>query len=413
MTKKKHEKLDKAEKSEKEKTTKQGEGFFSEKNYALIFTALGALIIGVVIGILLNPTVVTPVPNPTDENKVGAVDGEITLREMTTENVSLKAKNFLDNSDQLFYANNLIDNGMEIEVTNVEKYRGLFYKIDFDIMKDEETQASLSVFTSLDGSSIFFSEPQNIEEPIEFNEPEPTPVEAQDLPKADKPEVKMFVMAYCPYGNEAEDGLSPVYRLLGEKIDFEPHFVYYGNYCGWGVKCTCDEGADETGMCIENPNYSEDSGARADYCFDPELDQPNYCSMHGVQELNEGIRETCAWKYDDHTKWWDYVDLVNVKCSPENIDTCWEEYAVQAGLDVGSIKSCFETEAESILATEVALSEAMGVQGSPSIFINDTSYSGGRAAENYKQGICSAFTEAPEECGQELGAAAEAATGSC
>ena len=31
--------------------------------------------------------------------------------------------------------------------------------------------------------------------------------------KSDKPEIKFFVMSFCPYGNQAEAGLEPVYQL--------------------------------------------------------------------------------------------------------------------------------------------------------------------------------------------------------
>ena len=39
------------------------------------------------------------------------------------------------------------------------------------------------------------------------------------VPKSDKPLVELFVMAYCPYGTQAEKGLIPVIELLGDKID--------------------------------------------------------------------------------------------------------------------------------------------------------------------------------------------------
>jgi len=404
LTKKKHAKHDKTEKTEIEETTEAGEGFFSQKNYALIFTALGALIIGVVIGILINPTITNPIApgptlNPINENEISETV------ELNEQEVFDKVKVFLDES---FFE----PQGGEARVSDLKKVNDYLYSVKIEFLIDGESQGEFLSYITPDNIQLINGTAFNMDEPLPTPEPPPT-AEAQDIPKADKPNVKMFVMSYCPYGNQAEDGLGPVYRLLGNSIDFEPHFVYYSNYCGWGIKCQCDEGTNEDGKCNENPNYSENSAARETSCFDFEEEQPKYCSMHGVQELNEGIRETCAWKYDDHTKWWDYVDLVNANCNPENIDTCWEAYAEQSGLDVDAIKTCFDTEAETILAEEVALAEQFGVQGSPSVIINDTDYAGGRAAENYKQSICASFTEAPEECDQELGATGAVATGSC
>ena len=54
--------------------------------------------------------------------------------------------------------------------------------------------------------------------------------------KSDKAKIDFYVMSYCPYGNQAEDGMSPVAALLNDKINFEPHYVIYGNYGGGGPK---------------------------------------------------------------------------------------------------------------------------------------------------------------------------------
>ena len=49
----------------------------------------------------------------------------------------------------------------------------------------------------------------------------------QDLVKADKPKVELFVMSHCPYGTQAEKGMIPVVELLKDKISFEVKFVDY------------------------------------------------------------------------------------------------------------------------------------------------------------------------------------------
>ena len=53
-----------------------------------------------------------------------------------------------------------------------------------------------------------------------------------------KPQVDFFVMSYCPYGNQAEELIKPVYDQLKGKADFKPRYVIYQNYQG-GSKEFC------------------------------------------------------------------------------------------------------------------------------------------------------------------------------
>jgi glutaredoxin len=204
-----------------------------------------------------------------------------------------------------------------------------------------------------------------------------------DAPDAEKPNVKFFVMSFCPFGNQAEDGLAPVFKLLGdEKVEWEPHYVIYSNYRGGGPQ----------------------------YCLDKEN---KYCSMHGIQELNEDVRELCIWKYYDHTVWWDFVLKINGQCNSGNADTCWEPIAKEFGIDVDKINTCVKEQAEDLLAAEAKLNKQYGIQGSPTVLINDKQYSGGRNAENFKEGICSGFVSQPDECSKTLGATSSEASGGC
>ena len=202
-----------------------------------------------------------------------------------------------------------------------------------------------------------------------------------DAPDREKANVKFFVMSFCPFGNQAEFGLEPVYRLLKDKVEWEPHYVIYSNYGGY-------------------PNY----------CLDEE---EKYCSMHGIQELNQDIRELCVWKYYDHDTWWDFVMKVNEKCNSRNADECWEPIAEEIGIDVDKIKDCQENEAVDLLEEELKLNQKYGVRGSPTVFINDVEYRGSRTPEAYKQAICSGFAEPPEECSETLGTSGGSATGQC
>ena len=222
----------------------------------------------------------------------------------------------------------------------------------------------------------------------EIKEVETEPSQATDAttscgntPKQAKPKVAVYYMSYCPYGVQAIQGIAPAIKLLGDSVDFEPHFVIYANYRGGGP----------------------------DYC----LDDGKLCSMHGIAELNEDIRQLCTWKYEK-SKFWDYTLCTMDDCSVGNIETCWKTCAEKNNVDVKKIEKCQAEEGVALMTEESRLNKELGVSGSPTIFVNGERYSGSRASENFKQGICCGFNEEPSECEQTLGTAAQAAAaGGC
>jgi len=281
-----------------------------------------------------------------------------------------------------FINNNLMQGGMEAELKNIEEVGGV-YQVDLDVGGQEFIS-----YVSKDGE-IFFPQGYVLAELKEELSGAAAPngeVEtAAAAVKSDEPNVKMFVMTFCPYGQQAEDGLGPALEVLGDSVDFEPHFVIYGDY------------ATRMGAKWE------------DFCWDEE---EQYCSMHGIGELNEGVRQLCVFN-DNPDKWWDYVNAINAGCSYGDVDVCWESVAEDVGLDVAEIEGCFDEKGELFLKKELLLNKQFGVQGSPMVFINDAAFNGGRAPESYKAGICDAFNEAPLECGEELSTTGAAAEGSC
>jgi len=206
-----------------------------------------------------------------------------------------------------------------------------------------------------------------------------------EIEKTDTPSVYLFTMSYCPYGNIADEFTAPVYNLLKDRVNFEPHYVIYSGYAS-------QMGADWSGYCT-----AEDE---------------NYCSMHGIQELNQDVRELCIWKYDKD-KYWDFVLDVNTACDYTNVDSCWTDVAKKYGIDTDQINKCQTEEKDSLLAKEVELNTQYNVAGSPHIVVNDAEYSGNRDAESFKQFVCSAFNNSPESCATVLDSAASTASGSC
>lgn len=230
-------------------------------------------------------------------------------------------------------------------------------------------------YITKDGKIVF---PQGIEATSQEEENKQA---TKDIPKEEKSTAMLFVMSFCPYGNQAEDAMAPVYNLLKDKADIQLHYVIYSNYNGGG----------------------------SNYCLDKEN---KYCSMHGIQELNQGVRELCVQKYQPD-KLWNFVLGINTACTANNADTCWETVAKTAGINTTQIKTCQKDEATTLLANEVALNEKYGVQGSPMLLINEKEFTGNRSAEGYKAGVCAGFETEPTECSQSLSSETNAANGSC
>ena len=246
------------------------------------------------------------------------------------------------------------------------------YKVKIDIQGQE-----YSSYITKDGKILF---PQGAEITPATTATDNTNSTA-NIPKTDKSTTMLFVMSFCPYGNQAEDAISPVINLLKGKANVQLHYVIYSNYQGGGPT----------------------------YCLDKES---KYCSMHGIQEVHQDVRELCVQKYQPD-KLWNFVTQINATCGAGNADTCWEAVAKTAGIDTAKIKTCQTNEATTLLASELALNTKYGVQGSPTLLVNETEFSGDRSSEGYKTGICAGFTTPPAECSQSLSTTAGTANGTC
>lgn len=201
-----------------------------------------------------------------------------------------------------------------------------------------------------------------------------------------KPQIDFFVMSFCPYGNQAEELLKPVYDQLKGKVDFNPHYIYYSNYQGGG----------------------------AQYCLDADS---KFCSMHGVQEARQDIREDCVKEMKGMDGWFDFALAINKQCTAQNADTCWTGVAQGLGIDVDAIKSCEKEKVMTYANKDFILSDKMGASGSPTIVIDGVKYGGSRSAQGFLAGLCAAFDKKPAECdnvvAEPQAASAPAAQGGC
>ncbi|MFH1211372.1 MAG: hypothetical protein V1659_00405 [Candidatus Woesearchaeota archaeon] len=177
-----------------------------------------------------------------------------------------------------------------------------------------------------------------------------------------KPQIDFFVMSYCPYGNQAEEAIEKVYKKFGSLAEFRPRYVIYSNYNGGG------------------PNY----------CIDP---ASMYCSMHGVQELNQDIREQCVKQSYGLDSWFEFALKMNTACTYKNADTCWQAVADGLDIDKDKVQRCYDENSLAIAGEELRLTNLFGASGSPAIFIEGQQYTGDRTSLAIAQALCDAYEE--------------------
>jgi len=252
--------------------------------------------------------------------------------------------------------------------------------------------------------------------------------------KTDKSELKFFVMSFCPYGNQMEDVLRPVFDLLGSKANITPHYIF-DKIDNLDTYCAGRSGdVNQCSAYVQNKYFTDITECKkiisenTAKCKDEKayIKAPSgaiYASLHGRQEATQDIREMCVWNMvgDNKKQWWDFVGAINKGCTAQNADSCWEDKAKQVGLDTVAITDCFNKEGINLIEQELALTTKYNVSGSPTVLINEqafppeTAYSQDgkgtlkigkkvttqdryRMPNVLKEGICVGFKSAPKEC---------------
>jgi len=192
---------------------------------------------------------------------------------------------------------------------------------------------------------------------------------AKPAPKSDKPNVDLYVMGFCPYGNKAEDTLKSVYILLKDKVNFNFHYIVT-------------------------------------------VDGSTITSLHGQKEVDQDEREACVLKNYGKGRWLDFATYVNDKCGSDG--SCWQTGAQSLAIDTAKISACVASEGAALMKENADASNAAGATGSPTLVINGQTsqavYQYGNA-EAYKKAICDAFATAPAECAKTLSSDASTAPG--
>lgn len=252
---------------------------------------------------------------------------------------------------------NLLQGQSTVAVSNVTQSNGIYkFVVDVDGRQFDS-------YLTTDGKILFPSA-------YDITAADSTPVKANTTttttttttPKTDKPTVELFVMSFCPYGVQAEQIMKPVFDLLGSKADFNVRFI-----------------ASVGGTTIDSVQ-----------------------SLHGANEAKEDLRQLCIAKYYDKVTYWKYVSYIAngypTNISTSTIDTKWKEAAAVANIDTTKIETCVANESLALMNADVAITNAYGVSGSPTLIINGVQYSGSRSSTAFQQAICAAFTTPPAEC---------------
>lgn len=262
---------------------------------------------------------------------------------------------------------------------------GQFYNITFDVMQNGTPVGSGMVVAS-NTTLVIPNIVLDMDEPLSIPEEQPP----ADIPPTDTPAVDLFIMSFCPYGMNAVEQMIPVVQLLGEKADFKLSYVLYSDFASqYGVDWS-------------------------DYCSD---ESEAYCSMHGIGEVNEDVRQLCIQEHQSD-KLWAYMSQVTAAynagtISASNMDDEWEALAQAAGVDVDAVKSCVADESDTLLAEQAALDALYGADASPTLVVNGVQAQISMTPESLKTGICGAFITEPGECQQDLGSTGATVTGSC
>ena len=254
-------------------------------------------------------------------------------------------------STEKFIKENLIQPGTDFKVTEFAK-EGALYKLIASVGGQ-----SIIAYVSADGKKFF---PSVIDLDQTAAKQAKAPEEQKEIPKNDKPNVDLYVMSFCPYGNKAEDTLKPAYDLLKNKVNFNFHYIVSTN-----------------GNEVQ--------------------------SLHGVKEVVQNEREACVLKADGKDKWMGFVTYVNEKCGSDG--SCWEAGAKGLGINTAKVNACVSSQGLALMRQNEKDSNAAKASGSPTMLINGVSardvYQYGNS-EAYKQVICAGFTNPPQECQTQL-----------
>ncbi len=179
-----------------------------------------------------------------------------------------------------------------------------------------------------------------------------TTVTPADVPAPERVSVELFVMSRCPYGTRAERTWTEAAARLGN-VDLRVGFV---------------------GTVGSNGELG---------------------SMRGPSELTGDAAQICAMRYSP--KWLEMINCQNRSLG--DVDFNWRECAADLGMPVEAIEACaFGAEAKTLLAQSFEYGISRRATASPTMFIADRLYTGGRSPKALIAAVCEASKTKPAIC---------------
>lgn len=268
-----------------------------------------------------------------------------------------------------FINENLMESGAGATVNEVTEENGL-WKIKLSV-NDQEYTAYLTK-----DKKTFFPQAYDIAEIQKQKAESAAQAETQhqtdlaNLAKSDKPVVELFVMSHCPYGTQAEKGIIPVVKALGDKIDFKLKFCDY--------------------------------------------------AMHDEKELREEMNQYCIMQ-EQGDKFISYLECFladgdSAKCVTQTgidnnklaacVAATDSKYKIMAGYADQTTWKSGSYPSFPIYQADV---DKYQIGGSPSLVVNGTQISTDRDPASLLETVCAGFSNKPEECSQVLSSTAPSA----
>lgn len=190
--------------------------------------------------------------------------------------------------------------------------------------------------------------------------------EAGDSPE--RVRVELFVMAHCPYGMRAEAALESALKAFGNGIDFRLHFI--AQEAGKGSAPTAPLRPHVPGRetCESGTVYGTG----------------RFLSLHGDAEVEEGIRQVVMMHlYPD--RYYDYILHRNENMgSPD-----WQASARRAGIDPERVAvAASGAEGEALFRDNIRRANRLGIQASPTLYVNGEEVEGGIERQGLARRIC-------------------------
>ncbi|MCX6776534.1 MAG: thioredoxin domain-containing protein [Candidatus Micrarchaeota archaeon] len=160
--------------------------------------------------------------------------------------------------------------------------------------------------------------------------------------------IELFVMSQCPYGVQAESSVKKVIDEFKGDVNLSLHFIA------------------------------------------TDLGNGSFSSLHGANEVAEDLRQVCIMKYYP-AKFLDYLTCVNNDYA--NVGSVWEGCASSSQMDTNTIRQCSTgAEGSGLLRENIKRTQALQIDSSPTIYLNNKSYTGGRDNVTMTRAICGIVT---------------------